>query len=222
MTRHRDPVPLLSRRRVLGLGALAAGALLVGCSSDDDTSSPPPGDAGDGWAGTLLDPPFEKPDVTLTNIDGTPFPFQEATAGKLTVLFFGFTSCPDVCPIFLSSISKGREMVDGPGSTPQVLFVGVDTARDTAEVMKTYLGNVDDTFTGLTGAPKDIDAAIAALKMAPVEIGEPDAEGNYDVGHPARVYVFSPDNKAHRLYGHDVTPKQWSRDLPILAAGKWT
>ncbi len=211
-----------SRRRVLGLGAAAAGALLVGCAGDsDDASKPPPGDDSGGWAGTLLDPPFDKPDVTLTNLDGTPFPFREATDGKLTVLFFGFTSCPDVCPVFLSSIARGREMVDGPGSNPQVLFVGVDTARDTPEVMKTYLANVDETFTGLTGTPAAIDAAVSALKMEAVQIGEPDAEGNYDVGHPARVYVFSPDNTAHRLYRHDVTPRQWARDLPILAAGDW-
>lgn len=58
--------------------------------------------------------------------------------------------------------------------------------------------------------------------MAPVEIGEPDAESNHNVGHPARVYVFSPDNVARRLYTHDVTPKQWAKDLPALAAGTWT
>ncbi len=215
--------PTINRRHVLSLGAAAAATLLLGCSADSGgASQPPPGDNSGGWTGTLLDPPFEKPEVTLTNIDGTAFPFREATDGNLTILFFGFTSCPDVCPIFLNNISKGRQLVDGPGRNPQVLFVGVDTARDTTEVMGTYLGNVDETFTGLTGSPEDIDAAITSLKLAPVEIGEPDAEGSYDVGHPARVYAFSPDNKAHRLYTHDVTPRQWARDLPVLAAGRWT
>lgn len=211
-----------TRRRVLGLGAAAAGALLVGCGDDGEDGQPAPGDT-DGWAGTLLDPPFERPDVTLLATDGTSFPFREATKGKLTVLFFGFTSCPDVCPIFLNNLSVGRGLIgDGPGSEPQVLFVGVDTARDTPAAMDTYLANTDESFTGLTGDPAEIDAAIAALKMAPVEIGEPDADGNYDVGHPARIYVFSPDDLAHRLYAHDVTPKQWAADLPTLARGEWT
>lgn len=64
--------------------------------------------------------------MTLTDLDGKPFPFRTATEGHLTILFFGFTICPDVCPVFLNSLASGRGLIgEGPGSEAQVLFVGV-------------------------------------------------------------------------------------------------
>lgn len=230
-----DPAPLRrpdgwTRRRVLGLGALAAGAVLTGCGSaddaaDGDTDTAPGSGGGDGsaWAGTLLDPPFEKPDVTFTDVDGQPFPFREATAGRLTILFFGFTNCPDICPVYLNTMASARaELGDGPGSDPQVLFVGVDRARDTPEALRTYLANIDETFVGLTGEEATIASALTALKLPPVQIGPADAEGDYEVGHPARVVTFSPDDLGHRLYTFDVTQDEWVADLPRLARGEWT
>ncbi|CAN5323573.1 SCO family protein [soil metagenome] len=215
-----------TRRRVLGLGALAAGALLTGCGSSGDGAAgdPEPGSGGEGtdWTGTLLDPPFEKPDVTFTDFDGQPFPFLGSTKGNLTILFFGFTNCPDICPVYLSTMARALEAIgEGPGSAPQVLFVGVDVKRDTPEALKTYLGNIDETFIGLTGEESEIARAITAVKLPPVEIGPADAEGNYEVGHPARVIAFSSDDLSHRLYTFDVTVDQWAKDLPRLARGQW-
>lgn len=215
-----------TRRRVLGLGALASCAVLSGCVSSDGggNADSEPGSGGEGtdWAGTLIEPPFEKPDVTLTDFDGEPFPFRKSTEGKLTVLFFGYTNCPDVCPVYLNTMARALEAIgDGPGSAPQVLFVGVDVARDTPDVLKEYLGNIDETFIGLTGDESQIATAIAALNLPSVQIGPADAEGNYDVGHPARVIAFSPDDVSHRLYTFDTTVEGWAKDLPRLAQGTW-
>lgn len=213
-----------SRRRILGLGVLATSAMLTGCGSETAQPEPEPGSGGAGtdWTGTLLDPPFEKPDVTFTDADGQPFPFIDSTKGQLTILFFGFTNCPDICPIYLNTMARSIEAIgSGPGSDPQVLFVGVDVKRDTPAALKTYLANIDETFIGLTGDESQIAEAIKALKLPPAEIGPADAEGNYDVGHPARVIAFSPDDLGHRLYTFDVTVDQWEKDLPRLARGRW-
>ena len=213
----------LTRRRFLGAGtAVAAGLALSACNLD--RASKPDradGDPPDGWGGDLFDPPLEKPPVTLQTVDGEDFDLRADTAGKLTFLFFGYTNCPDQCPIYLSSLARAIESIDGPGSKPQVLFVGVDTARDTPEVLKTYLGNVNPTFIGLTGTPAKIAEANDFLKFPAIEIGEPDAAGDYLVGHYGRAVAFTPDDLGHRLYGFDTRQQEFAKDLPRLAEGTY-
>ena len=214
-----------SRRRFLSVGAAAAaGVALAGCSlsrgasSDTSAQAAPEGD----WSGTLLEPPFEKPDLTFTDFDGKPFPFREATEGKLTLLFFGYTHCPDICPVTLNTLAGARDGIGtGPGSKPQVLFVGVDVKRDTPEVLKEYLGNIDKTFIGLTASEHVIAQAVKAVKGAPVEIEAADANGEYAVGHPAQITVYSPDDLGHRIYPSGVRQSDWVRDLPRLDSGSY-
>ena len=221
-----DPI---SRRRLLGLGAgaLAAGALVAtGCSDMNRGASVDRSDTGAGtrgdWGGELFDPPLEKPDTVFTDLDGNPFDFREESAGQLSLLFFGYTSCPNECPIYLQTLASARESIrSGPGSRPQVLFVGVDTERDTPEAMRSYLDGIDATFVGLTASPEVIDDALGQLMLPGVAIEEPDENGNYMVGHSSRVVVFTPDDVAHRMYGYDTRQTQWVRDLPLLAQGEW-
>lgn len=217
--------PTWSRRRVLALGAGAGVAALLGpgCtnlsrgSATDRSRNPNE----DGWGGTLIDPPLEKPDVTFTDLDGEPFPFREATADRLAILFFGFINCPDICPVYLNTMSGALGAIgSGPGSRPQVLFVGVDTARDTPEAMAPYLDLIDPTFIGLTASDEVIDQALTDLMLGSVVIEEPRPDGSYDVGHPSRIAVFTPDNLCHRMYPSDVRQQQWVKDLPRLDRGQ--
>ncbi len=211
------------------MGGVSAATLLSGCGSDgsdgSDASeasdgSEPTGSPVDGWGGSLIDPPLDKPDVTLQTTDGQPFPLRAATDGKLTLLFFGYTNCPDMCPIWLSTVARAREEIGtGPGSDPQVLFVGVDVARDTPEVLDTYLARIDPTFIGLTGTESAIAKANDTLYFPSITLGSPDEAGAYEVGHYGRAAAFSPDNTAHRLYGYDVRVEQLVHDLPLLAKG---
>lgn len=216
-----------SRRRFLAGTVATAGAsalALAGCNTERAGSPDGARRGGDGarFAGSLVDPPFEKPDVTFTTMDGEPFPFRSATAGQLTFLFFGYTNCPDQCPVYLQSLARARDAVgSGPGSRPQVLFVGVDIARDTPKQLKTYLSRIDPTFIGLTGTEDVIAKANAAVKFPPIEIGQPDADGEYLVGHYSKAVVFTPDDEGHRLYGFDVRQQQFAADLPRLARGDY-
>lgn len=220
-----DPRPW-SRRRFLGTGAaLSAGVALGACSlnrgstPDRSAEKREPG----GWAGDVLDPAWDKPDVTFTDLDGKPFPFEEATAGKLSLLFFGYTNCPDICPVYLSTLASAREAIGtGPGSRPDVYFVGVDLARDTPDVMKTYLADIDPSFKGLTGTSEVINKALEAVYAPPVELGEPDADGNYEVGHASWATVYlATDDKGHRRYPFGVRQQDWVRDLPRLDEGEY-
>lgn len=220
-----DPSPW-SRRRFLGAGAAASAGLALGaCSlaraSSPDTSAEAP--VTGNWSGDLIDPPWDKPDVTFTDLDGQPFPFAERTAGALTLLFFGYTSCPDICPVFLNTLARAREAVGtGPGSRPDVYFVGVDVARDTPEVMREYLGNIDPTFHGLTGTEEVINDALKGVFAPPVQIGEKAADGSYEVGHAAYATAYlADDDKGHRRYPSDLRQRDWARDLPRLARGEF-
>lgn len=218
-----------TRRRALGLGvgALAAGALVAtGCSDMNQGASVDRSETGattrGDFGGDLFEPPLEKPDTVFTDLDGNPFDLREQSADQLSMLFFGYTNCPNECPIYLQTLASARVSIrSGPGSRPQVLFVGVDTERDTPEVMREYLANIDSTFIGLTASPEVIDDALGQLMLPGVAIGEPDENGNYEVGHTARSIVFTPDNLAHRMYGYDTRQTQWVRDLPLLAQGEW-
>lgn len=212
-----------TRRHFLAVAALGGAATaLVGCSSDNSTAGSTQSTSSD-WGGTLIEPGLEKPDVTLATTDGKPFEFRAATDGKLSLLFFGFTNCPDQCPIWLNSVASARKQIgSGPGSDLQVLFVGVDIARDTPEVLEEYLGRIDSSFIGLTGTKSAIAAANRSLYFPDIFIGSPDSNGDYEVGHFGRAAAFTPDNLAHRLYGYDVRPAELIRDLPRLANGTYT
>ena len=214
----------LSRRGFLGMaGAGLAAAGLVACGLDNGAAPDlrdQPSKAR--FGGELQAPPLAKPDVTFTDMYGKPFPFREKTAGKLAILFFGYTSCPDVCPIFLQTLSRATAAIgDGPGSDPMVLFVGVDVARDTPEKLQTYLKAFDARFLGLTGTEKVIAKANEQMLMPPIVIEEPDKDGNYQVIHYAKVFPFTPDDVAHRIYPPDVRQSTLVDDLPRLAQGTY-
>jgi protein SCO1/2 len=218
-----------TRRRFLGATVAASGlavAGIAGCSLGPSSSKDAGIDTGEKepWGGEADGPGIAKPDVTFTDMNGEPFPFVEKTQGKLALLFFGYTSCPDVCPVTLSSLNRALEKIgSGPGSDPMVLFVGVDIARDTPEQMQTYLGRVNPTFLGLTGTEKVIADANEQVFNPPIVIEEPDADGEYLVGHSKKVFAYSPtDDLAHRYYpGDEVRPQTWVQDLPRLAQGQY-
>lgn len=219
-----------SRRRFLGATVTASGlaiAGLAGCSLGPSSSSDPSVDTGEqkAWGGEVDEQGLAKPDVTFTDMNGEPFPFVEKTKGKLALLFFGYTNCPDVCPVTLSSLARALDQIgSGPGGDPMVLFVGVDVARDTPEQLKTYLGRINPTFLGLTGHEKTVIAeANRQVFNPPIVIEEPDADGEYAVGHASKVFAYSPtDDLAHRYYNGDkVRPQTWVNDLPRLAKGEY-
>lgn len=224
-----DPVAW-SRRRFLGASVAASGlaaAALAGCSLGR-ASSPDPVEETDqvkGWSGEIVEPGLAKPDVTFTDMNGDPFPFVAKTKGKLALLFFGYTSCPDVCPTTLNALARAIETLGtGNGSDPMVLFVGVDVVRDTPEALQKYLGRLNPTFLGLTGTEKVIAQANREVFNPPIEIEAPDADGEYLVGHSSRVFAFSPvDDLAHRIYpGDKMRPQQWVTDLPRLDQGTYS
>lgn len=179
------------------------------------------GDGDEPWAGRVLETPQTKPDLVLTGTDGKPFDLQDRTAGRWTVLFFGYTSCPDVCPINLGTLATALDTL-GPqvGDRLDVVFVTVDPATDTPEVIRTYLDQFDTKFIGLTGTPEQIVAAQEASKLPPADKASAKATGSSgSIGHATQMIVYDPNGVARVVYPFGTRQSDWTRDLPRLLGG---
>lgn len=168
-----------------------------------------------GLRGTTLAEPWSRPGFTLTDTSGAPFEFAERTDGQLTLLFFGYTSCPDVCPIHLSTLAN---VLAKPGMPqPVVVFVGVDPPRDTPATVREYLDRFDSDFIGLVGDPEELRAAQEATGLAVAVVEPAEDDGDYLVGHAAQIVAYTADDKAHVVYPFGVRQQDWAHDLPLLA-----
>ncbi len=167
--------------------------------------------------GVRISPPLEKPDVVLTDQDGRPFDLRKETDGYLTLLYVGYTNCPDVCPTHMADIATALKQVPAEvRERVKVVFITSDPERDTPEVLKRWLGLFDPTFIGLTGDKETIDRVQMALGMQPA--GKQDlGNGQYAVNHAAYVIAFTPqDNVAYTVYPFGVTRETWVNDITYL------
>ncbi|PYR79076.1 MAG: SCO family protein [Acidobacteria bacterium] len=178
--------------------------------------------AGPTYRGGLVTPPLPKPRFTLTDTSGAPFDFWRQTDGYVTLLFFGYTRCPDECPMHVSNIAQGlKKLPAGAGDRVKLVFVTTDPARDTPKVLRAWLNQFDTRFIGLTGSQAAIDAVQTAA-MVPVATKTASAGGDYAVGHANFVIAYTKDNLAHVIYPGGVTQQDWAHDLPQLVNETWS
>ncbi len=148
---------------------------------------------------TLLTPPRPLPEFELVDQDGSPFT-QAQLRGHWSVLFFGFTHCPDVCPTTLGVLAKARqELSDLPDELqPHVVLVSVDPKRDTPQQLASYVKFFDSSFTGVTGTERSIDEFTRAIGV-PVAI-TPTQNGDYSVDHSAALFLIDPQGNMRALF----------------------
>jgi len=118
--------------------------------------------------------------------------------GKVVVLFFGFTHCPDVCPTTLAEFNAVFGQLGDASERVQVLFVTVDPERDTPEVLRSYVTAFNPAFLGLTGTPEQIADVAGEFRIIYKKV-EGSRPGNYSVDHSAGTYIFDPNGRL-RLY----------------------
>jgi protein SCO1/2 len=212
-----------SFRRLLGPLALA-GLALAGCGGGGQSQPAaviqgPGSKAPKGIQGVVVAPGLPKPTFTLTDTSGQPFSLIDKTQGYVTLLYFGYTHCPDVCPTHMANIAAALHRLPASvTSKVKTVFVTTDPARDTAPVMRAWLDHFDPSFVGLTGTVAQIQAAEAAVGMPP-STTEDLGNGNYGVDHGAQVLAFTTDNLDHVEYPSGYQASTWINDLPKLAAG---
>ncbi|KDN84299.1 hypothetical protein KCH_40900 [Kitasatospora cheerisanensis KCTC 2395] len=172
------------------------------------------------YRGTVLSKHFDKPDLVLNDTSGQPYDLKARTAGRTVLLFFGYTSCPDVCPTTMGDIGVAMsKLAPEQRQKLDVVFVSTDPERDTPQVLRTWLDSMGKDFVGLTG---DLAKVKAAAKPLGILVEDPvvAANGSVTSTHGAQVLAFLPgDDKAHLLYMAGTTVETYAHDLQLLAQG---
>jgi protein SCO1 len=160
----------------------------------------------------VFDPPRAAPDFTLQGSDGRDLKLSRYR-GKVVLLSFGYTSCPDVCPTTLDTLARARRGLGAAAGDVQVVYVTVDPERDVAERMNKYLGGFDKTFIGGTGTPQQL----AAVRRDYGVSAEKKSFGSgYMYSHSSFTYLIDRSGRIRALMPYGHSPDDYVHDLTIL------
>ncbi|MFB7931852.1 MULTISPECIES: SCO family protein [Streptomyces] len=213
------------RTKTFAAAALLAAAslTLTACGSGGDSDQPVAvvsEEAGTEKAATVLDKPFEKPDLVLTDTQGEKYDLRKETEGKPTLIYFGYTHCPDVCPSTMSNIAVAKKQLPKAEQDDlRVVFVTTDPDRDNPAELGKWLKGIDPQFIGLTGDFATIQAGARTLGIS-LDAPRKDKNGKIISEHGTQVIAFSPKTDGgYVLYGEDASVDDYTKDLPALVKG---
>jgi protein SCO1/2 len=218
----------MRKKNVLVAAALVAAATLTLSACGGDTAKDGGQSVADvstptkAKAATVLDRPYTKPNLVLTDTHGKSYDLREATKGKPTLLYFGYTHCPDVCPLTMSNIAVAyKKLSKADQEKLQVVFVTTDPKRDTPQELTKWLkGSGSPDFIGLTGDFPTIQAGARQIGVS-IEPSTTDKQGNVTSMHSKQVIAFSPKTDAgYLLYTDEATPEDYTADLPKIVKGE--
>jgi protein SCO1/2 len=200
---------MTAARRGFALG-IAALALLAGC---------------DRIAGVGRQPAFHFTDITgaefarrleLPDVDGKPRSLAD-WKGKVVVVFFGYTQCPDVCPTTMAELAQIRQLLGADADRLQTVFVTIDPERDTPEILKAYVANFGPGVTALRGTAEQTAAAAKEFKVFYAKVPGK-TPGSYSMDHSAASFVFDPTGRVRLFVPYGGDPKVLAADLKQLLA----
>jgi protein SCO1/2 len=165
------------------------------------------------YHGTHLAPPMPAGDFTLRSAEGPVA--REDLEGKVAPIFFGYTSCPDICPTTLLRLSNAMDRLGQDAEDVQVVFVSVDPERDTPERASAYAEAVNPSFIGVTGTPQEIADVAAQYGIYYAKAEGSDATG-YLVDHTGTITVLDESGRVALLWSPDVTAEQMAEDLSAM------
>jgi protein SCO1/2 len=166
-----------------------------------------------------LDPPVTLPAFALTDQNEQPFTLENFR-DRWTVLAFGYTHCPDVCPIMLANFTLVKRALGERADAITFIFVSVDGARDTPAVMRRHLANFDPTFLGLTGDESAVRPLAQAFGVR-YEIVKPEGtQADYLINHTASSFLVNPKGALVRIYSYGTEPEVIAADLKALIANE--
>ena len=213
----------MTPRRLVPLALmLAALALLAGgCGAGEAVGPPaiavaPSSSAAGPWHARVPDRPMTRPSFTLTDTSGRPYEFAAATRGRATLLFFGYTNCPDVCPTTMADVASAlRQVPPEVRDRVSVVFITTDPRRDTRLALRRWLDRFNPAFIGLRGTQAQVEH-VERLIGVPLAEAEEVPGGGYSVSHSAQVTAYGTDDRAHALYQADAQVSDYRADLPLL------
>lgn len=197
----------MARPRALVLAALLP--LLAACGGAGSAQ-------GTELTGTRLDPPFTVSSTPLVDTAGDPFSLTGDTDKPLTLVFFGYTNCPDICGQVMATLAGTLSRLDEAQKDDlDVVFVTTDPARDDEATVKKYVDSFDPSIIGLTGSLPDIVEVGRSMAIG-VDKGEKLPSGGYDVTHGTQVMAVDADDQAPVFWDYDVSQAQLAHDVTVL------
>ena len=172
----------------------------------------------DAFAGQVLTNPYQVDPAPLTDTGGAPFSLVADTREPLTLVFFGYTHCPDICGVVMGNLASAMTQLDDTDrARVQVVYVTTDPARDTPGALRSYLDRLDPDFVGLTG---DLDTitAIGSTVAVGVEQGDPLPSGGYDVSHSTQVLGVDGTDEVPVYWSQETTSQEYAADIHTLLA----
>lgn len=157
-------------------------------------------------------------DFVLQGLDGQTVKTSDFL-GKTLIVFFGFTQCPDVCPTTLQTLAQTMDILGADQDKVAVVFITLDPARDTPELLKAYVPQFNPRFTALTGSNEQIAAAAKGMRVFYQKVDGQTAS-SYTFDHTASSYVIDPKGTLRLLIRHGASPSDVAGDLKVLIAGR--
>lgn len=154
-------------------------------------------------------------DFTLTTTEGRPFHLSDQR-GKVVLLFFGFTSCPDVCP---TTLAEAKRILEGLGEDSQnvrFVFITVDPERDTPERLGEYVSNFHPEIVGLIGTPEELQTMFDAYGIYAAKVPLEDSAAEYTMEHSARVFLVDQDGRLRLSYAFGTPDEEILQDVQYL------
>lgn len=159
------------------------------------------------FKGVEISPPPIAPELSgLSGYDGSGARLEDYE-GKIVLLFFGYTNCPDECPTTMARLKQTVATLAGKSKDVAVIMVTTDPSRDTPQRLKSYLANFNPSFMGVTGQPADLATAWANYGVSVLDDG---------TTHSARVYVIDPKGRLRMTFPAEMTPEDMVSDLLLL------
>lgn len=194
---------------LLALTSLSGCTTVEGFIAGPTLTPIPPG-------GEAVDPPRELPDFTLTNMDGTDTNLSDLR-GKPALFYFGYTHCPDICPLTLAEMRQTAALLNDNIDDIQFVFVSVDGTRDTPERLRQYLPQFGPYFIGLTTTDASrLEAATAAFDVF-YELEEvADTQAEYLVAHTASTFLVDADGRLTTIFAYRTPPSLIASDIMAM------
>lgn len=202
----------VTRWTLIGAAGVTAG--ILGVSLSLLIFGPPGAGAGvEGGGRALIGGPFELVDQNGQTVS------EEILLGKPHLVYFGYTFCPDVCPMEVNSMSIAEDILEERGLDVGLVFVSVDPARDTPEAMTEFLSYFDEDFIGLSGSEEQVAAAAKAYRAFYRVVPNEESPKDYLVDHSSFIYAMDERGDYRTHFGIGTEPEQIADTVASLAAG---